>query len=58
MVVSRKYRGKDLFNSIDTSDGCARLLSEIDFTQVLPFSGDKDMMAKGYTPETKCYSFN
>ena len=55
MVGRRKYRGKDLFNFIDTSDGFARLVSEIDFTQVLPFSGDKDMTARGYTPDRRCW---
>lgn len=55
MVVSRKYKGKEVFNFIDTSKGFIRLISDIDFTQVLPFSKHKDMTARGYTPDRRCW---
>ncbi len=51
-IVSRKYRGKDVFNFKDCE---GRIISEIDFTQVLPFSQYKGMTARGYTPDRRCY---
>ena len=54
-VVSRLYKGREVFNFIDTSKGYIRLVSDIDFTQVLPFSEYKDMTARGYTPDRRCW---
>ena len=54
-VVSRPYKGREVFNFIDTSKGYIRLVSDIDFTQVLPFSEYKDMTARGYTPDRRCW---
>ena len=51
-VISRKYRGMELFNFMDL-DG--HIVSDIDFTQVKPFSEYKDMTARGYTPDRRCY---
>lgn len=51
-VVSRKFRGKEYFNFKDTK---GNIISDIDFTQVKPFSRYKDMTARGYTPNRRCY---
>lgn len=51
-VISRGYRGRELFNFKNQS---GKIISAIDFTQVLPFSRFKDMTARGYTPDKKCY---
>ena len=52
-VVSRTYRGKEVFN-FKNEDG--DIISEIDFTQVKPFSADRDMTARGHTPNRRCYA--
>ena len=55
-VVSRyvTIRGKrtEIFNFKDL-DG--RIICDIDFTQVKPFDEYKDMTARGYTPNRRCY---
>lgn len=51
-VISRKYRGMELFNFMNL-DG--HIVSDIDFTQVKPFSEYKGMTARGYTPDRRCY---
>lgn len=51
-VISRKYHGRELFNFID-KDG--KIISDIDFTQVKPFSKHRNMTARGYTPDRRCY---
>lgn len=55
-VVSRyvNIRGKktEVFNFKDL-DG--NIICDIDFTQVKPFDEYKDMTARGYTPDRRCY---
>lgn len=55
-VVSRyvTIRGKrtEVFNFKDLS---GRVICDIDFTQVKPFDEYKDMTARGYTPNRRCY---
>lgn len=51
-VVSRKIGKKEYFNFKNT-DGV--VISDIDFIQVKPFSEDKDMTARGFTPDRRCY---
>ena len=51
-VISRIYGGKEVFNFKDL-DG--HIICDIDFVQVKPFSEYKDMTARGYTPNRKCY---
>ena len=56
VVVSRKQkvRGREieLFN-FKNMDG--HIICDIDFTQVKPFDEYKDMTARGYTPDRRCY---
>ena len=51
-VVKRTVRGNTVYNFKDL-DGC--IISDIDFTQVKPFSSDYDMTARGFTPNRRCY---
>ena len=55
-VVSRfvTVRGKrtEVFNFKDLS---GHIICDIDFTQVKPFDEYKDMTARGYTPNRRCY---
>lgn len=53
LVVSRMYRGRLLFNFQDTS---GRIISDIDFTQVKPFTENNNMIARGYAPNRRCYA--
>lgn len=52
-VVSRKAGGKEWFNFKNLSGG---IVSDIDFTQVLPFSKDRGMTARGYKPDRTCWA--
>lgn len=54
-IVSRPYKGKHVFNLIDTSEGYPKIVCDIDFTQILPFSEYKDMTARGYIPDRRCW---
>ena len=51
-VVSRKYRGKDVFNFKNLN---GNIICDIDFIQVKPFDEYKDMTARGYTPDRRCF---
>ena len=51
-VVSRKYESKNVFNFKDLS---GNIICDIDFLQVKPFDRFKDMTARGYTPDRRCY---
>ena len=51
-VVSRTAGKRELFNFKNT-DGI--IISDIDFMQVKPFSKYRDMTARGFTPDRRCY---
>ena len=51
--VSIKGRKTELFNFKDLM---GNIISDIDFTQVKPFDKYKDMTARGYTPDRRCYA--
>lgn len=51
-VVSRKVGRREWFNFKNISGD---IISDIDFAQVLPFSKDKGMTARGYKPNRTCW---
>ncbi len=51
-VVSRVYRKRMWFN-FKNLDG--DIICDIDFKEVKPFSEYRDMTARGYTPDRRCY---
>lgn len=51
--VSIKGKKTELFNFKDLR---GNIISDIDFTQVKPFDKYKDMTARGYTPDRRCYA--
>ncbi len=51
-VVSRAYNGRVVYNFKDIN---GHIISDIDFIQVKPFDKYKDMTARGYTPDRRCY---
>lgn len=53
-VVSRKSGRREVFNFINYSNGYPKLVSDIDFIQVIPFDEHKGMTARGFTPDRKC----
>ena len=52
-VVWRNYGKKKVFNFIDSS---GNIISDIDFVQVKPFKRENNMIARGYTPNRRCYA--
>ena len=52
VVVCRSHNGQVVYNFKDVN---GNIISDIDFIQVKPFREENNMVARGFTPNRKCY---